>query len=224
MNSRYSYAVSRTARSSSLNRPVLPMMLRRPERIFACWATMTFSMTVIPLKSLIFWNVRDMPSRVTLSAERRDMSVPEKTIVPLVGLMKPVRQLKRVVLPAPFGPMMLRIVPLLSEKLISSMARMPPKCFETPLASSRCNPSSKKALRPEDHKQDNPCSQREHAVHLYFPEDLGKHNKEDRAHDHTTDAPQPSQDHHAKDEHGFHEGETFRGDEAHLRSKQAACD
>src|SRR5215831_19776234 len=40
-------------------------------------------------------------------------------------------RLMRVVLPAPFGPIMARISPLLTSKLISLNARTPPKAFET---------------------------------------------------------------------------------------------
>ena len=45
-----------------------------------------------------------MPSLLTLSAENPDISCPEKTMLPFVGFINPVRQLKSVVLPAPFGP------------------------------------------------------------------------------------------------------------------------
>jgi hypothetical protein len=85
--------------------------------------------------------------------------------------------------------MMLMIVPLLSEKLMSSIARIPPKCFETPLMSRRDNASSKKALRPEDHEQYDPCSQCEHTVHLHFPEYLRKDNKDDGTYNDAADAP-----------------------------------
>ena len=45
------------------------------------------------------------------------MSSPLNTMRPAVGRSTPVRQLKKVLLPAPFGPMMARISPRWTSKL-----------------------------------------------------------------------------------------------------------
>src|SRR3990172_10134799 len=99
-----------------------------------------------------------MPSLFILSAERPDIVCPENTMLPFVGLINPVRQLKSVVLPAPFGPMMLRMVLSVVWKLISSIALMPPKCLERALTSSGYTLTSEQALGPEYHKNNQTCS------------------------------------------------------------------
>src|SRR5262245_50242214 len=58
---------------------------------------------------------------------RPAMSSPSNTIRPLVGRSTPVRQLKNVLLPAPFGPMMARISPGRTSKLTALSAVKPPK-------------------------------------------------------------------------------------------------
>src|SRR5215470_223648 len=60
------------------------------------------------------------------------MSWPSKTMRPPVGRSTPVRQLKKVDLPAPLGPMMARISPrrTLTETLLSAVR--PPKRIERP--------------------------------------------------------------------------------------------
>ena len=55
------------------------------------------------------------------------MSSPLKTIRPELGRSTPVRQLKKVLLPAPFGPMMARILPGKTSKLTCDSAASPPK-------------------------------------------------------------------------------------------------
>src|SRR5471030_3020164 len=54
------------------------------------------------------------------------MSSPSNRIRPLVGRSTPVRQLKKVLLPAPFGPMMARTSSRLISKLIWESAASPP--------------------------------------------------------------------------------------------------
>ena len=55
------------------------------------------------------------------------MSSPLKRMRPEVGRSTPVRQLKNVLLPAPFGPMMARISPRCTSKLTLLSAVSPPK-------------------------------------------------------------------------------------------------
>ena len=70
-----------------------------------------FSRTVISGKISVIWKVRAMP-RATRCGDRqaRDVS-PSSTISPAVGGKNPLIMLKKVVLPAPFGPMTARSSP-----------------------------------------------------------------------------------------------------------------
>src|SRR5579862_6986235 len=54
------------------------------------------------------------------------MSSPLKTMRPPVGVSTPVRQLKKVLLPAPFGPMMAWVLPRSTAKLTCDSAARPP--------------------------------------------------------------------------------------------------
>ena len=54
----------------------------------------------------MFWNVRARPSRVRVAGGRRVTSRPSKRTDPAQGRYTPLMQLIRLVLPAPFGPMM----------------------------------------------------------------------------------------------------------------------
>src|ERR1700742_2014313 len=82
------------------------------------------------------WKVRPMPARAWMSGEARVRSTPSKVTLPLVGMVSPARQLKKVDLPAPFGPIRPMISPSLTERSALRTARKLPNAFETPLASS----------------------------------------------------------------------------------------
>ena len=60
------------------------------------------------------------------------MSSPLNRMRPEVGRSTPVRQLKNVLLPAPFGPMMARISPRWTSKLTLLSAVSPPKRMVSP--------------------------------------------------------------------------------------------
>ena len=85
---------------------------------------------------LVICIVRDMPIAARLWAGRRVISTPSKTIRPAEGRRIPVRMLKYVVLPAPFGPMMARHSPTNTLRLTSVSAFTPSKCLATPTVSS----------------------------------------------------------------------------------------
>ena len=55
------------------------------------------------------------------------MFSPLRMMRPAVGRMTPVRQLKNVLLPAPFGPMIARISPRATSKSTPLSAARPPK-------------------------------------------------------------------------------------------------
>ena len=68
-----------------------------------------------------------MPFCEILLEDRPVMSSPLKTMRPPVGRSTPVRQLKKVLLPAPFGPMMARTSSRATSKLTWLSAARPPK-------------------------------------------------------------------------------------------------
>ena len=85
----------------------------------------------------MFWNVRPIPRAVIACGGMWTTSVPSNTIDPDVGLYTPVSWLKKVVLPAPFGPISATIAPRGMTKSMSSEAMSPPNSFRTFVATSR---------------------------------------------------------------------------------------
>ena len=73
--------------------------------------TMTLSSTVMSSNVAGTWKVRPMPARACVSAEARVKSTPSNSTRPVVGIVSPARQLKKVDLPAPFGPISPMISP-----------------------------------------------------------------------------------------------------------------
>ena len=59
--------------------------------------------------------------------------LPSNNTIPELGFVNPVIMLKRVVFPAPFGPMTPRISPCFISNDIPPKATSPPKCFQTSL-------------------------------------------------------------------------------------------
>src|SRR5258708_30775079 len=97
---------------------------------------MTCSRIVISSKVAGTWKVRPMPSRACASGEASVTSVPAKMTRPLFGARSPTRQLKKVDLPAPFGPIspMISPSPTVSSALDSAMKL--PKARDSDCASS----------------------------------------------------------------------------------------
>src|ERR1700690_4414933 len=96
-----------------------------------------------------------------------------KCICPPDGFVMPVRQLKRVVLPAPFGPIILAMEFPLILKLTPSTAEMPPKCLVTSFVSRMyILLDSQKALGPEPHEENESYPQKQHPVQLHFAQDF----------------------------------------------------
>ena len=73
-------------------------------RVRARSATRRWSRTVMPANSSMRWNVRAMPRRARRKVGVRVTSRSSNSTRPWSGRRKPERQLKKVVLPAPFGP------------------------------------------------------------------------------------------------------------------------
>src|SRR5437868_9966875 len=72
-----------------------------------------------------------MPRRACSSGGARVRSTLSNTMRPVVGSVSPARQLKKVDLPAPFGPIRPMISPSLIARSAPATARRLPKVFET---------------------------------------------------------------------------------------------
>src|SRR6185503_17531170 len=91
----------------------------------------------------------------------RVTSVPSKVMRPVVGSVSPARQLKKVDLPAPFGPIRPMISPASTVRSAPATARKLPKAFETFFVSSSMTPPP--PLPPLGR---NPVPEVEHAPRL----------------------------------------------------------
>src|SRR6266540_274430 len=98
--------------------------------------SMRLSTTVMPRKSAMFWNVRATPSAAICGGRKWVMTFPSRTMRPCSGWNTPLMQLRRVVLPAPLGPITDRISPGRTSRLTRATAWTPPKCLETSAISS----------------------------------------------------------------------------------------
>ena len=114
---------------------VLPAIAPRPLR--ARSATRRCSRGDMPANSSMRWKVRPMPSRARRCVGTRVRSCPSKVIDPPSGVRMPSRQLKNVVLPAPFGPISPTSSRSPTSRSTRSSAVMPANFFVTPDASSR---------------------------------------------------------------------------------------
>ena len=86
----------------------------------------TFSRTVRPENTLVFWKVRTSPRAAMRWGRHPVMGSPSCRTVPCVGRWKPVMTLKAVVFPAPLGPIRLVTVPAATVKLTPASAATPP--------------------------------------------------------------------------------------------------
>src|ERR1700741_2881408 len=90
-----------------------------------------------------------MPSRACSSGGARVTSTSSNTMRPGVGSVSPARQLKKVDLPAPFGPIRPMISPSSIERSAPATARRLPNVFETFCAlSSIAPPESRRDAVP----------------------------------------------------------------------------
>ena len=102
------------------------LKLSRPS---ACEARRIFSKTVRLGKMFVIWNERPIPKWMVRWTGWWVMSRPLKMTCPLVGSRLPLSKLKKVVLPAPFGPMMACNEFLRTLRLTSSTATSAPNCL-----------------------------------------------------------------------------------------------
>ena len=135
-------------------------------------ASSMFSNTVILLRIRVSWKVRTSPLCAIECAGLSVMSTPSKQICPLSGSRKPVTMSKKVVFPAPFGPISAVMLSRSISRSSTSTAITPPKCFRTWVHERMVSLDFKRqlllppeqALRPEDHQhhdqsahEDEPC-------------------------------------------------------------------
>src|SRR4030043_2376392 len=126
----------------------------------------------------------------------------------------PVTQLKKVVLPAPLGPMRATISPSRTWRSTALRARRPPKFIVIPFTSRTLCISRLRwfaavlpraelvdppdvrhdPLRPENHHQDHRRSEQEHPVVAEGPEVFRGQDQDERPQDHADDRAHPAQD------------------------------
>src|SRR5712691_13409467 len=103
-------------------------------------AAWTFWNTVSLGKMFVRWNERPTPRRQTSWGARPVMSRPSKRTAPASGRTCPVMRLKRVVLPAPFGPMIAVTWPAATVRLTPPTASKPPNALWRSRTSSTAEP------------------------------------------------------------------------------------
>src|SRR3954471_11563163 len=123
------------------------------------WATTTFSSAVISLKTVVSWKVRTTPFCATRWGFWPEMRSPLNSTWPAVGLRNEAMSLKRVLLPAPFGPITARISPSSTSKLTSLTASRPPKRLVRSWTRSRLTAS---ALLPAEGEAQDSVGEEQH--------------------------------------------------------------
>src|SRR5712691_8094654 len=104
---------------------------------------------------LVIWKERARPLRARRGAGRCVMSSPPKTMRPPSGRRLPASWPMKVVLPAPFGPMMAWVSPSRTSRSMPSVARSAPKLLVNPLTSSIwLVEDPRQAAAEEDHRED----------------------------------------------------------------------
>src|SRR5215470_3841730 len=105
---------------------------------------------------LVRWNERPTPSRQRSWGAVPVTSRPRSTTSPASGRRCPVIRLKRVVLPAPLGPMMALMEPRGTLKLTPLTAWKPAKLLASPRTSSMARPPIEPAPQGADGAGDPP--------------------------------------------------------------------
>src|SRR5437899_1625799 len=134
-------------------------------------ATCTFSSAVSVAKVAVIWNVRLTPRRQIAYGGRPEIRSPRNATRPASAASWPVRMLKNVVFPAPFGPMSARISPRGSSKETPSTACTPPNVLRTPSTLSTASDTTplrhdtEEPARTREHQRDqNPAGDERHVV------------------------------------------------------------
>src|SRR5262249_40461217 len=137
-------AVRGRAGRGERNRHITNFDRRRP------WiASSTLSRTVSFGNRLVIWKVRAIPNAVRRWLGHFVTSRPNNTTWPEVAGRIPVIKLNRVVLPAPFGPMIALRSPGITVSVTPRTARSPPKLLDRP-RSSRAGASPSTSIPSAD--------------------------------------------------------------------------
>src|ERR671931_935181 len=103
---------------------------------------------------LVIWKERERPLRARRGVRSGVTSSPAKTMRPASGRRSPASWLMKVVLPAPFGPMMACVSPSRTSRSMRSLARSAPKCFVSSRTSSiGLVQDAGEAAAEEDHRK-----------------------------------------------------------------------
>src|SRR3989441_4374818 len=103
---------------------------------------------------LVIWNERARPLRARRGAGRWVMSSPANRMRPPSGRRLPASWPMKVVLPAPFGPMIACVSPSRTSRSMPSVVRSAPKLLVNPLTSSiRLVEDPRQAAAEEDHRE-----------------------------------------------------------------------
>src|SRR5665647_2901015 len=228
-----SSAFSRHSFSSCRSRCVLASTSHRHDWVRSRWPTIRLSRTVASSNRCVVWKVRAMPKRATWSGRIPVTSWPLNRMRPELGLWVPATRLKKVVLPAPLGPMMALTWPRAKRVLTWSTAVRPKNCLVRATTSSiapsplrrlggggasrtALEPSADDAVRQEDEQRDQYGAKHHHAVVLQKLQTLREPSHQERAHQ----RPQQRADAADQGEHDQVEGYGFAGqissEKAHL--------
>ena len=101
----------------------------------ACAATRTFSSTLSCGNRFVIWNDFAMPRWAKRCCGSAVMSRPWNRMRPALGASEPEMRLKKVLLPAPFGPMIEVRLPEKKRAVTSASAVKPPKRLPSPSTS-----------------------------------------------------------------------------------------
>src|SRR3954467_9349875 len=130
---------------------------------------------------LVIWNERARPFLARLGAESGVMSSPAKTMWPESGRRLPASWLMKVVLPAPFGPMIACVSPSRTARSMPSLARRAPKVFVRARTSSMALKNAGEAALEEDDREHE--QRPEHRLPVLGPtlQDLFQDDQRERA-------------------------------------------
>src|SRR5436189_3790887 len=114
---------------------------------------------------LVIWNERARPFCARRGADRFVTSSPANVMRPPSGRRFPASWPMKVVLPAPFGPMMACVSPSRTSRSMPSVARSAPKLLTSDRTSSiGLGEDPRQAAAEEDHRKD------EERAHEHRPE------------------------------------------------------
>src|SRR6266436_3517744 len=150
---------------------------------------------------LVIWKERANPRRARAGAESAVMSSPAKRTRPRSGSRLPASWLIRVVLPAPFGPMIAWVSPSRISRSTSSLARSAPKLFLKPRTSSRvlfilAEEQSREAAPQEKHRQHQERPENQLPVLRPARKRILDQQERNGAEHRPGDAPDAAEDHH----------------------------